>query len=86
VSYSVQIQPFFGAQCTSWHNGGGIPLDLSSGVSFDALNSGNYIDAANPASSIIYTKIAAGGSMEQYASDTERALLLKWLEQGAQNN
>lgn len=86
ISYSTDMQPFFDSKCVSCHNGGGVPLDLSPGVSFDALISGNYINASDPASSSLYTKINTGGSMESYATDSERAITLKWIEQGAQNN
>ncbi len=86
VSYSQDMQPFFDAKCASCHNGGGIPLDLSPGVSYDALITGGYVDIAAPASSLLYTKIAPGGSMEQYSSSSETAMTLKWIEQGAENN
>jgi len=86
ISYSIDIQPIFDAKCVSCHNGGGIPLDLSSGTSYDKLFSGNYINAADPSNSSLYTKINTGGSMEPYASDTDRATILKWIEQGANNN
>jgi hypothetical protein len=86
LSYSLEIQPIFDAKCASCHNGTGVPLDLSSDVSYDALFSGNYIDKAEPDNSSLYTKIDAGGSMEQYTTATEKAIILKWIEQGAENN
>ena len=86
VSYSTDMQPFFDAKCISCHNGGGIPLNLDASVSYDALISGNYIDNNNPADSKLYTKIIQGGSMESYATPSERALTLKWIEEGALNN
>jgi len=86
VSYSVTIQPIFDAKCVSCHNGGGIPLDLSSGTSYDNLFSGNHINISDPANSLLYTKINTGGSMEPYANDTDRATILKWIEQGANDN
>lgn len=86
VSYTLEMQPFFDAKCASCHNGGGIPLDLSTGVSYDALINGSYINTTDPESSKLYTKINIGGSMEQYASPTERAITLKWIEEGANND
>ena len=86
ISYSADIQAFFDASCVSCHNGGGIPLNLDVSVSYNELLNGNYINTATPATSLLYTKIATGGSMEQYATDSERAKTLKWIEQGAKNN
>ena len=86
VSYSLDMQPFFDASCVQCHNGGGIPLDLSPGVSYNALITGGYVNTAEPASSLLYTKIAPGGSMEQYATSSETSMTLKWIEQGALDN
>jgi hypothetical protein len=85
VSYSMDIQPFFDAKCVSCHNGGGIPLDLSSAVSYDELLDG-YVDITDPEGSLLYTKMALGGSMEQYATPTELAITLKWIKEGANND
>jgi hypothetical protein len=35
---------------------------------------------------VLYQSIAPGGSMEALATNQDRALILKWIEQGAQNN
>ncbi len=86
VSYSQDMQPFFDASCVQCHNGGGLSLDLSPGVSYDALTTGDYVNLAEPANSLLYTKIAPGGSMEQYSTSSETAMTLKWIEQGAENN
>jgi hypothetical protein len=85
LSYALDIQPFFDAKCNACH-GGTIPPNLSESVSYDELVNGNYIDTANPASSSLYVSIDIGGNMEAYATPTERAILLKWIEQGALNN
>ena len=86
VSYSNDMQPFFDAKCTNCHNGSGIPLNLTSPGSFDALINGNYIDTDNPANSELYTKIMPGESMSEFASPTEREMTLVWIEEGANNN
>jgi len=85
VSYSVDIQSFFDAKCISCHGGNEAP-NLTSPGSYTVLISDNYINTSDPASSLLYVKIIAGGSMEGYASDTERAITLKWIEQGAIEN
>jgi hypothetical protein len=87
ISYSKDIQPFFDGSCVGCHSAGtGIPLNLETTVSYDNLINGGYISTGDPSSSVLYVKIAPGGSMETYATDNERALTLKWIEQGAKNN
>ena len=80
------MQPYFDSKCVSCHNGGSIPLDLSPVVSYDNLQNGGYIDIANPSNSKLYTKVASGGSMEQYSSSSETSMTLSWITQGAKNN
>lgn len=86
ISYSEDMQPFFDASCVRCHNGTGIPLNLEASVSYAELIFGDQIDKADPKNSLLYTKINTGGSMETFATDTERAMTLKWIEQGAKNN
>ena len=88
VSYSAEMQPFFDAKCISCHNGSGIPLDLTTPDSYDNLinSTRNYVDTDNPGISLLYTKIIPGGSMEQYATPTEREKTLVWIEEGAKDN
>ena len=86
VSYSLDMQPFFNGSCvTNCHNGGGIPLNLSTGLSYDALINGGYIDVATPAKSNLYIKISIG-SMKDYSTTDDNAMVLKWIEEGAKNN
>jgi hypothetical protein len=86
ISYVNDMQPFFDAKCVSCHNGTGIPLNLEASVSYDAIHNGGFIDGTTPANSKLYTKIIPGGSMETYATTTERSMTLLWIEQGAKNN
>ena len=84
-SYELNIQPFFDANCVTCHKGS-IPPNLSASESYNALITGSYINTATPENSLLYTKIAIGGSMEPYATPEERAMVLAWIEQGAQDN
>ena len=88
VSYQADMQPFFNSSCvTNCHNGiTSFPLNLSEDVSYENLNTGGYIDLANPSNSSLYTKIASGGSMEVHSSSPETSMTLLWVEQGAKNN
>lgn len=85
VSYATDIQSIFDANCISCH-GGSIAPNLSSGVSYNNLSSGGYINTTDPSSSLIYTKIAPGGSMESHAGPGDAATVLLWIEQGAKDN
>lgn len=85
VSLSEHIQPVFDDNCIKCH-GGSTPPDLRAENAYFDLISGNYIDTENPENSFLYVKISGSGSMAQYANDYERALILKWIEQGAEDN
>ena len=88
VSFSSDIAPIFDANCTAstCHATGAVDPDLTSSNAYNSLTSGGYVDTANPEGSVVYMKISPGGSMEQYASNQERALILAWIQDGAQNN
>ena len=87
VSFETDIIPIFEASCNSvgCHNTGGIPPDLTAPNAYINLTLFGYLDTVDPASSELYTKID-GGSMDIYATDQERALILAWIEQGALDN
>jgi hypothetical protein len=85
VSFSEHIQPVFNDNCIKCHGGSTSP-DLSEENAYFDLTSGNYIDTDVPENSYIYQKISGSGSMAPYAEDYDRALILKWIEQGAEDN
>lgn len=84
ISYSADMQPFFNTKCTSCH--GNVAPNLEASMSYDNLINGGYIDLANPAGSLLYTKINVGGSMAPYTTSEEAAMTLKWIQQGALDN
>lgn len=87
ISYSQDIQPIWNDNCVSCHQSGtGVPLDLEANVSYNNIISEGYVNLDDPSASILYVKIFPGQSMEQYATDNQRAVVLKWIEQGALNN
>ena len=87
ISYSANIQPIWNDNCVACHQSGtGVPLDLEASVSYDNIINGGYIDLEEPASSFLYVKITPGQSMDQYVNDSQRQVILKWIEQGALNN
>jgi len=89
VSFSNDIIPVFESGCalSGCHASGNIPPDLSAVNAYNSLMLGGYVetDTTMAEQSIIYQKITTG-SMAKYATDQDRALILKWIEQGAQNN
>jgi hypothetical protein len=86
VSFSNDIIPIFETSCATanCHDGSWRP-DLRANVAYDEVMDG-YVNVNSPEDSELYTKIAPGGSMAQYATDQERALILTWIEEGAENN
>ncbi|HLF33469.1 MAG TPA: hypothetical protein VI583_04500 [Cyclobacteriaceae bacterium] len=89
VSFSNDLVPIFETGCaiSGCHNAGGIPPDLSAENAYNSLTLFGYVefDSAMADQSLIYQKISTG-SMAKYASDENRAWLLKWIQQGAKNN
>jgi hypothetical protein len=85
VSFSEHIQLVFDANCIKCHGGSTAPDLRAENAYFDLIN-GNYIDTENPENSFLYQKISGSGSMAPYANDYERALILKWITQGAEEN
>jgi len=84
VSYSADMQPFFNSKCINCH--GNTNPNLEAPGSYNTLISNGYIDLANPANSLLYTKINVGGSMSGFATSEEAAMTLKWIQQGALDN
>jgi hypothetical protein len=88
VSFVTDIVPIFDASCNGQgcHNTNGIPPDLTADRAWTSLIFFNYVDTVTTENSKLWQKIDAGGSMEQYATDQQRALILQWIEQDAPNN
>ena len=83
VSYAVDIAPVFDANCTSCHSGATDP-DLRADKSWSALTSDNLVDPADPEGSKLMDKLNAGHGVP--LSALEIAQVLKWIEDGAENN
>ena len=83
ISYSLDIQPIFDANCTKCHGGSRSP-DLRADYSYDALTKNGYIDTAEPDKSFLYTTL--NGSHDSRANAKEKLVILGWIQQGAKNN
>jgi hypothetical protein len=85
ISFSQDVQPVFNAHCASCHPSVYKP-DLTSGKSYNALMTGNYVVANDPANSKLYTKCNTGGSMATYMSAENLNLVYRWIYAGAKND
>jgi hypothetical protein len=88
VSFSEDVVPYFNKSCNyaGCHNTGGVAPDLTPEFAYDDLFAKNQINLDNPEESILYVKIAPGGSMEPYSKPAETAMVLAWIKDGAPNN
>ena len=86
VLFGAQIAPIFvEAACIGCH-AGGIKPNLLADKSWDALVNDGMVDTANPAESKLVVKINAGHGTSGNISAEQKALILKWIEEGAKNN
>jgi hypothetical protein len=88
ISYSEDIQPIFemnSPSCISCHPSVYKP-DLTANKSYNALMSGNYVTAGEPATSLLYTKVNIGGSMTGYTTAAQIELIRRWIVAGAKND
>ena len=84
VSFSEDIVPIFESKCTACHDTGGQMPDLTAANAFSSINRSRYINEDNPGESLIYSK-PVGSHPAQY-TEREAALVLEWINQGAENN
>ena len=87
VSFSVNVIPIFIAKCNAagCHSNGGQPPNLTTPNAYTSLTFYGYVDTVDPEASILYEKISTG-TMKENASEQDRAIILKWIQQGAENN
>ena len=86
VSFSEQIAPIFvEANCISCHSGSTSP-DLRADKSYSSLTSGGILNLSDPGSSKLIEKIESGHGTSGNLTALQKALILKWIEEGAKNN
>lgn len=88
VSFSEHLVPFFETSCarSGCHAPNAVAPELTEANAYANLTNGGYIDTDNPGQSLLYTKINSGGTMEQFSTPRDTKVVLKWIEQGAENN
>ena len=87
VSFGIDVIPIFNSSCNAsgCHSKGGIPPDLSEQNAYTSLIFFGYVDTDIPDQSKLYLKITTG-TMKEFATDQDRAIILRWIEQGALDN
>lgn len=83
VSYSEDLAPLFADKCSSCHGGGTSP-DLRADKSYGELTSKGLVVAGDPDASKLMEKINADHGAP--LSATEKAMVQKWIEEGAEDN
>ena len=94
VKFVANIVPIFNLSCNKspCHAKGGQAPDLSALNAYTSLTFYGFVDADAAASDSLYAKSSplyikiTSGSMKDKATDQDRALILKWIQQGALDN
>ena len=84
VSWNVDVLPILVNNCatSTCHTTGKISPDLTSENAYLNLTLFGYVNTTTPEESLIMQKLV-GGSMKDQASESEKQIILKWIEQGA---
>jgi len=86
VFFSTQIQPIFtGAKCSDCHSSSNEP-EFAAGKTWSSLTTGNFINTTSPQESVLYTQLTTKDSHKNLLTIAQKALILKWIEEGAKNN
>jgi len=89
VSFADDILPIFttGNNCTVCHRTGSQAPDLTAGNAYNAIVP-NLINSSEPEASIIYAYPSPATSTHGFKkyTQTQAALVLAWIRQGAENN
>lgn len=86
VSFVKDVEPVFtSAGCTGCHPGMLKP-DLSTGKSYASITSMNLVVAGSPATSKLMQYVNTGHQTAVNYTASQKALLSKWIEEGAKNN
>lgn len=86
VSFKTDIEPMFTQlNCIQCHPALHQP-DLAVNKAYASLTSMNLVDTQNPAGSKLVEYINAGHNTAANMTGTQKALILKWITEGAKNN
>jgi hypothetical protein len=86
VSFKNEVEPLFTtANCVSCHSGSTKP-DLRAGKAYASLTSNNFVKANDPDNSKLIQYINAGHNTASSLTGAQKALVSKWITEGAKNN
>ena len=88
VSFSEHVIPIFDRSCnvSGCHSTGGILPDLTPDNAYiNLIGLGFVVPGQAAEESGLYNSID-GGSMRNYATDEDRAIIKKWIDDGAEDN
>jgi len=89
IYFSTQVVPIWttGENCTQCHNTGGTAPDLTADNAYNSII-GSFVNVNDPESSMIYTYPSPDTDTHDWRkySDSEAAIILQWIQQGALNN
>jgi len=85
VSFSEDIAPVLDQQCSGCHSGATSP-DLRLEKSWSELNTNNLVNTGSPADSKLVNKIESGHGTSGNLTALEKAMILRWIEEGALDN
>ncbi len=83
VDFTTQIEPFLTQLCATCHTGSMKP-NFEKGKAYASIMSLNLVDTANPAGSKLMVQINSGHNTAKDMTTEQKALLLKWISEGAQ--
>lgn len=92
VAFSKTITPVLTQSCAAAScHGGSIAPNLTAANAYSSLAAGNFINIANPSSSVVYLWLTGKESATMPLGATNNpsninALILAWIQQGAKNN
>ncbi|MEP6795918.1 MAG: hypothetical protein ABJB16_16440 [Saprospiraceae bacterium] len=91
VFFAPDVVPIFTKDCSlsGCHIPGGQTPDLSASNAYSSLINGNFINTSSPKESELYLWMQGLETLPMPPSGskpTETAIVLAWIEQGAQNN
>jgi hypothetical protein len=88
ISFKTDIAPVFASRnCTNCHGVGAVAPDLTAANAYSSIMGiSGLINKLDPPASVFYLKVTTGSMKDYGMSATEKAFLLKWIEEGANNN
>lgn len=87
ITWTTDVLPIFTKNCNvaGCHVSGAVSPDLSATQAYISLVYFGYVNTNIPEESSVYTKLTTG-SMKTYATEQEKAIILKWIQLGALEN